>query len=166
MLSLLKGNSTGARLWISDQRPDDYRRELTKIYDALEKLFQIERNVLLVPILLAVISAIIALIATPPSFSATGWQASVGLCAGVLLGVFVVSSVGMRFFARGAHRRILEGLQLQAGQKRVQVIIKHLSDQDRSIRPLVQRYHLAGEQPEKVVRFASARSVPPKQAER
>jgi hypothetical protein len=161
MLSWFTRNSTGARLWISDQRPDDYRRELTRIYEALSNLFEMERNLVLVPLLLSVVSAIIALIAFPPSFAPDGWQRSVAVGGGVLLGVFLLSSVVIRFWSRSAHQKVLEELQLQASQKRVQVIIKHLSDQDRAIRPIVRRYHLAEEKHEHMVRPGSVRPVPP-----
>ena len=145
MLSLLRRNPLAARLWISDQRADDQRREATKIYDALEKLFEIERNLLLAPALLAVLAAIVGLLAFPPALSTSGWQGSAVLCGGLLLGVFLFSSVVIRLFSRGAHKRVLGELQLTAVQRRVQMIIKQLSDQDRAIRPLVQRYHLAEE---------------------
>jgi hypothetical protein len=145
MLSLFKRNSTGARLWISDHRADDQRREATKIYDALEKLFEIERNLLAIPLLLSMLATVVALLAYPPSLSRTGWQGSVAVTGSVLVGTFLLSWIVVRFCSRGAHKRILGELRIKAAQKRVQLIIKHLSDQDRALRPLVRRYHLAKE---------------------
>jgi hypothetical protein len=152
----------GARLWISDQRPDDYRREVTQIYDALEKLFEMERNMLLIPLLIAVLAAIVALVAFPPSLARGGWLGGVGLSVGVLLGAFLLSWVVIRFCSRRAYHKVLGGLQQQAEHKRVQMIIKHLSHQDRALRPLVARYHLAEEREESGRRSFSVRLIPPK----
>jgi hypothetical protein len=147
----------GARLWISDQRSDDYRRELTRIYDALGRLFEIERNRLLVPFLLAGIATIIAVLAFPPSLARGGWHMTLGLGGGLLLGVFLAASVVVRFCSRGPHRKVLGELQAQAKQARVQEIIRHLAAQDRAIRPLVRRYHLCEEKKDRATRFQSIR---------
>ncbi len=163
MLSWFRRNTIGARLWISDQRPDDYRREITKIYEELERLFELERNMLLAPLLLALIAALVALIAFPPSSAKGGWQGTAGVVAGVSLGVFLVTWFLARLFCRAAHQKVLGNLEQQAAQRRVQEIIRHLAHQDRSIRPLVRKYHLAEERKkEEGRRSFSVRLIPPK----
>ena len=64
--------------------------------------------------------------------------------------------------ARRAYRKILEGLRHQAEQKRVQVIIRQLSHQDRALLPLVARHHLSEEKDESGRRSYSVRLIPPK----
>ena len=159
MLSWFRRNTIGARLWISGQHPDDYRREVTKIYEELERLFELERNMLLAPLLVALIAALVALIAFPPSFTAGGWQVTAGVVAGVSLGVFLATWVLVRLFCRGAHRRVLRELQLLAEQRRVRMIILNLAHQDRALRPLVRRYYLSESQEERAKRLSS---IPPK----
>jgi hypothetical protein len=166
MLSLLRRSPMGARLWISDQGPDDYRRELTRIYDALGSLFEIERNRLLVPFLFAVIATILAVVVSPPSFANSGWHATAGVGVGLFLGVFLVASVIIRLVSRGAHGRVLADLQRQAKQTRIQGIIRNLAAQDHAIRPLVRRYHLCEEKGESALRLRWPRPLPPSQSRR